>query len=377
MLEVNRVKILYFTNYSELYGANKSLVELIKKLKLNFNVEPIVISPKRGNLNVELDKLGVENYTIYFFPWTSSLNSKIKYNIKRIGRKAYNNISISKILSIINDKNIDIVHTNSTVVDVGCIIANIINKPHIWHIREFGKEDYNMEFFDTYDVSINAINNYSDRIIFISQSLYDKYKLNINSQKARIIYNGVETDKYYIEMKPKKYDENLHVIFSGLIIPNKNQFELVKAVNYLVNIKKKQKIMVTFIGEGDLTYINSIKAFIKENKLEKYINFTGYLSNVTKILDGADIGIISSLKEAFGRVTVEYMMAGLAVIASDTGANLEILENESNGLKIEMLYDDQELLIRLTKNAQEKALSTFTSDINAKNIFNIYKEILN
>ncbi|EFD3747848.1 glycosyltransferase family 4 protein, partial [Escherichia coli] len=44
-----------------------------------------------------------------------------------------------------------------------------------------------------------------------------------------------------------------------------------------------------------------------------------------------DVCLIPSLSEAFGRVTIESMAAGMIVVASDSGASKEIINDGING----------------------------------------------
>ena len=85
----------------------------------------------------------------------------------------------------------------------------------------------------------------------------------------------------------------------------------------------------------------------------------GYREDVCSLLHEYDCGVMCSRSEGFGRVTAEYMMAGLPVIASDTGANPELVNEGQTGLfyrwgdtsdlakKIEMLADDALLCERM------------------------------
>ena len=91
-----------------------------------------------------------------------------------------------------------------------------------------------------------------------------------------------------------------------------------------------------------------------------------------------------SRAEGFGRVTVEYMHAGLGVIASKAGANEEIIENNVTGLlytkgsaqelanKMREYFENRNVLSRCAKKGREHAENNFTKSINAKNIYNIY-----
>ena len=95
-----------------------------------------------------------------------------------------------------------------------------------------------------------------------------------------------------------------------------------------------------------------------------------------------------SKAEGFGRVTAEYMHAGLGVIASDCGANPELIQNEKTGLlynkvdttsltkKIMEYYQNRELLISCARDGQWIAKNTFTQEINARYIYCLYNEIL-
>lgn len=110
---------------------------------------------------------------------------------------------------------------------------------------------------------------------------------------------------------------------------------------------------------------------------------------MNELLHCAHIAVTASRCEAFGRVTVEYMMAGLAVIVSNTGANPEIIKDGETGLvyqygkpedlrdKIQWYMDHREDGLRtIALNGQIDACKRFTSDINAVNVYNLYKRIL-
>lgn len=101
-----------------------------------------------------------------------------------------------------------------------------------------------------------------------------------------------------------------------------------------------------------------------------------------------DVELVCSKSEAFGRVTIEAMMSMNPVIASNTGANTELIKEDYNGLlynygnyvdlanKIEVLIQNPDLLEKYGKNGYKFALENFTAEINAKNIEMVYKELI-
>lgn len=381
------MNVLYITHYEGLYGANKSLLEIVKNMKQNYNLNVVVITPKYGDLNEALNKLNIENKVLYFFPWAVPTNeNKLKNIIKYIGWLFYNNISVCRIKKIIKNYDINIVHTNSSISDIGSRVARKINAKHFWHVREYGKEDYDIKYFKNNYIKYMEKN--SDKIIFISKDLENKYSNLLNTNKYTTIYNGVDKDKYYIKVRKSKKKEKLNILVTGLISENKNQIEVLEALNILINKKGYTNITCKIVGGGNEIYIKRLKKYADKNKLNNYIDFTGYISNIRDILIDADIGIMPSKKEAFGRVTIEYMIAGIPVIGSDSGANMELIKDGFNGFiynlgnsnelaeTIEKYYLNSKLLECNSINAQNYALENYTSSINSQKIYDVYRELI-
>ncbi len=67
------------------------------------------------------------------------------------------------------------------------------------------------------------------------------------------------------------------------------------------------------------------------NELSTYILYHGHLKEVNPILNTMNLGLMCSRDEAFGRVTIKYMLNCLPVIASQSGANEELVKDGFNG----------------------------------------------
>ena len=83
----------------------------------------------------------------------------------------------------------------------------------------------------------------------------------------------------------------------------KGQMEAVKALNVLAC--KGIKLKLLLVGYGIDDYYNDIKNYVKQHRLEEYVRFIQYTDDLRSLRESADIGLICSVKEAFGRVTVE------------------------------------------------------------------------
>ena len=94
----------------------------------------------------------------------------------------------------------------------------------------------------------------------------------------------------------------------------------------------KKSFKVDFWGTGNPEYMKHLQDLIDQNHMESIFTFKGYSNNLYQELSHYDIGMNCSHSEAFGRVTAEYMLAGLLTVASNTGANVELIQHEKTGL---------------------------------------------
>lgn len=377
----NGIRVLFVTNYKQLYGANHSLLQMILELREKGVVPTVLLPPEDtlpdNDLEVELDCHGI--------PY---VETPVRLDKHRDWKKVVANYFLAiicreKAYAAVRDLGFDLIHSNSSTMSVGAYIARKLKKPHIWHLREFGDLDYGLKtpFGKWFQKKIYGGNN---TFIAISKKIKEHYKKFIGLQKIKLVYNGIKpSPKRVPELK-----DRVDFCIVGLIHPQKGHMELLEAANELVNSRNIRNIHINIIGSGYQPYIDSLSKYIKDMKLTEYVTMLGRRNDVPELLTKMDVGVMASSHEAFGRVTVEYMMAGLPVIASDGGANTEIIENEVSGLiyksgdpqsladKMALLASDSDLRQSYGENGSELAEKKFSSKANSDAVYNIYKEIL-
>jgi len=384
------MKVLYIQDIGDKGGATNSLKEMVLNLSLNFNVTPVIITSDRNSVNEFADKNNFENYAVNHRQLLVPASRKrLKNIIKKLLKPflyllhhIYNLKAMKFLEKNIDFSTIDIIHTNVNRNDLGLMICKKYNIPHVMHIREFSDLDYQcIPLSRNY---IKYMNTYTDRFIAISKVISEHWqKKGIDSNKIQVVYNGVIVPTEIT----KDTNDKIKMIFSGQICNNKGQIQVLKALS---NIKPNllNKLQLDIFGDGDVEYINYLKKFVKSNGLEHVVNFRGFNSKLSDIISQYDIGFVCSKAEAFGRVTVEYMLSKVCVIASDTGANLEIIEDNVNGIiyhyddiddlsnKIINVANSKDLRTKLSMNAYIKSNERFTSTINVKNMYDMYIDLL-
>lgn len=79
------------------------------------------------------------------------------------------------------------------------------------------------------------------------------------------------------------------------------------------------------IGEGEL--YSELKTQITQLSLTNDVIMTGFLPKAFSLLKALDVFVLSSIKEAFGRVLLEAMIAKLPLIATDANGIPEVIDN--------------------------------------------------
>lgn len=380
-----KIRALFITQTAKIGGANYSMLRLILELKSNYNVTPIVIIPTFEKSQQRIvdwcitNEIECHNYLFFWYKGQNFFRPLLKY-ISNIIWYSYIVFSLRKL-------KIDIVHSNSSVIDLGVFISRIKKVPHVWHLREYGYLDFGLKPMLGTSYERFLYKHGGDLFIAISESVKKHYSSIIGCNKITLVYNGINV--------PSASNVSLHMnevikfCVVGVINSSKNQFEVLKALKILVIDWGIKNISVTFIGRHNSLYFQELESFINEYNLQDYVVFTGEQTNVSSLLSNMDVGLMVSKNEAFGRVTVEYMMHNLAVIASSTGANPEIVTHNVNGYVYELgnseslaacmrsLIMSKKTLVKFAEIGRETALKRFTSERNTLSVYNIYKDLIN
>lgn len=375
------MKILFITHYTTLYGANKSFLSLIILLQNKYHIQPVVLLPREGELAEALREYQIDVRISRYFSWSISKKVKCK-EIRKCLVKLGNIYLFPKIYRILKKENIELIHSNSSVVYLGQYLAERYKVPHVWHLREFGDKDYNLEYIYPHKY-VNKKYCQADLLIAISKEIFTSFQEKFPKSKIQLVYNGIITEKK--EIRKALNLECVQFCCVGRINPSKNQIEILKAAAILKQ-EQKNNFKVHFIGDGEAGYLEQIHAAVSEYGLQDNVKFWGFQNNVSEILEEMDIGIIPSKNEAFGRVTIEYMMARMPVLGANRGATKELVIPGRNGLIYETekelaeamaQFMEGSLSIRsLGEQAEKFAKENFSAEANMEKIYSIYKNVI-
>ncbi|MFM2312236.1 MAG: hypothetical protein RLZZ04_1512 [Cyanobacteriota bacterium] len=238
----------------------------------------------------------------------------------------------------------------------------------------------------TYQLYAPCLARY-DRVIVFSEIQRDLLiKLGVPSDRVVIIPNGVDQQKYspgYSNLKYQLKAKRLFV-YQGRIATEKNIESLLKAWKLAELGDSCQLLMV---GDGPLRSSLQL-TYGKEHN----IMWLGYVSEEQQrinILRAADVFILPSLVEGLSISLLEAMSCGVACLATDAGADGEVLE-EGAGVVLDtqdvtsqlktllpLFRDHPEMTDLLGNKARQRVLTRYTLQQNITKLEWLYSEIAN
>lgn len=170
-----------------------------------------------------------------------------------------------------------------------------------------------------------------DRILVNSQAVHDRIMETerVPDRKLQVIYNGV--DVALVRSQPgmrARMRAELGLQSHQIVIGNISRLCQVKGVDLFVQAahlayQSDAALRFLLIGGGPLQA--EMQSLIQGEGLDSVITLTGPVDDVRPYLAAMDVAVLCSHTEGFSNSILEYMAAGLPVIATDVGGNREAL----------------------------------------------------
>jgi len=372
------MKILFLTHGADMMGANRSLIGLMKGLK-GYGVENVVLIPQDGELAQNLDKHQIDYIIAPYYHWAFTKYLSKGYWLN-FWYQQKNKQCLKHIVQKVEGLGIDVVYSNSSIIGMGAQLAEALQLPHVWHIREFGEKDYSKSYWGGRK-HFNQWANKAAAIIAISKAI-NKEVLSAVTAPKHIIYNGIMSQAELEAIAPNQThaQDPFTFLIIGLIHPTKRQLLALKAFHQVHQKHPNTRLLI--VGKGRRLYTQQIKNYIRNHKLEEAAQFLGYVSNPDAVHQQADCVLMCSLSEGMGRVTVEGMIYGNPVIGYQGGATPELISHEKEGLLfsdgveelaacMQRLVADRPLAAKLGQAGRKKAAQAYTTEQYVESIHQV------
>jgi glycosyltransferase involved in cell wall biosynthesis len=212
-----------------------------------------------------------------------------------------------------------------------------------------------------------------------------------DSIKSRVIYNGIDSTRFLVpqELPPGisgLIESSIKIVMCAGFRPAKDHITLIKAASIICDTYTNVQFLLIGDGPGKKGIMDMLPSRYAEKVL-----FLGVRDDVEQILSICDIGIllnnIIGHAEGCSNAIMEYMAAGLPVVATNAGGNSEIIVEGVTGFLVEgfdldqvvekltILINDKSIRDSFGRAAKEIIKNKYSLEVMADHYLELYKTL--
>ncbi|MBI1649847.1 glycosyltransferase [Hyphomicrobium sulfonivorans] len=178
------------------------------------------------------------------------------------------------------------------------------------------------------------------RILANSRAVWnDLVAEGVDPEKLRLIYNGIDTDRFAAQGDKHALrevlglgDDDLVLVMVANLIAYKGHRDLIEA---LASIKDRLPLGWVLLTVGRDDGIGpDLQELTQKHGMDANIRFLGPRSDVPDLLKVADIGLLTSHEEGFSNAVLEAMASGLPMVVTEVGGNGEAVLDGKTGFVV-------------------------------------------
>ncbi len=330
------MKLLLITHSPVMNGAQKSLHDLAVNLINNPDLSVTVLCPMIGPLSDALQKAGVP---VKFKPLRRPMRSPINVFLFFIQFIP----TIIWLRRYLIKEQIDVIYNNTIDALYGPFAAKLAAKPCVWHIREVKPK--NKQLRGLFSFLLQKLPTFT---LFNSKAIMRAYAER-SFPHWHIVYNGIPVNPQLL--RTPKMDDKVIVGFVGQMVSHKcpERFVTIFAAAQR-SISNLHGIMA-----GDGVLLDEVKQKVKGLGLHHKLDVLGRVDAISDLYKQMDILVLTSAYEPFGRVLIEAMSVGCAVVAANVDGVPEVVIDKECGFLVP--YDDIEAYVKyVLQLAQDRKL---------------------
>ncbi|NIU38993.1 glycosyltransferase [Candidatus Bathyarchaeota archaeon] len=398
-------------------GLGTYAAEITRKFVLLDNdITVFTMNDDTGSLPTRELWRGIEIHRPVHIDISDSLPDVIAADIKKWGRGInffakllmYNYLAASKLVNdLVRSEDfkydIAIAHDWLSVIG-GTAIKRELDLPFVFHVHSTEKGRTLGHGSDViYNIELRG-GQMADIIVTVSNAMRDELiTLGFPAEKIRVIYNGVDPQKYSMQQVSKEKireirqsyglkDDDLMILFLGRLVWVKGVDKLVGAMPHVLQKIPNAKLVIVGLGEMR----DYLEKMVQNLNLQDSVRFCfEFIPEEERIAHYAacDLAVFPSNYEPFGIVAIEAMSMEKPVVVGASGVSgmREIVVSAGQdqcGFHINPhdppdiawgiinALQDPQRRIELGQNGRKRVLQKFTWDIIAKQTVKVYTELL-
>jgi len=373
-MKKKKLTILFLVNGFGVGGAEKALLELVKRIdREQFRV--LVASVGQGGVLEQEFRSASEACFVF--------TKKFSFDFSLI----------PKVADLLKTYRVNILLTTLFYADViGTFAAQMVGTPvkMSWQtalaIPTGNVADDRWRHIVTYRAAASQMTH----IVAVSHEVQNYFIQNrhIPPKKISTIHYGVDLSRF--RKSGKTIRKELGLSDHDLIISVVGHLSDVKGHTYLLKaspslIRKNPRIQLVFAGDGPEKA--SLEKEAKSLGIREHVHFLGVRSDVPDILRSSDIFVLPSIYEGLPNVVLEAMASGLPVVASGVGGIPEAVENGKTGFlfpagdslrlkqALSPLIQDKKLRQKMGEAGRRRVENSFSIDVEVQKFQDLFQTL--
>ncbi|NIK66662.1 glycosyltransferase family 4 protein [Paenibacillus sp. BK720] len=379
------MRIAYYNHTSSVSGAEINLLVTAAHYK---RAEVTIMAPE-GDL---LERAREAGLLVVALP---SYNARLSRNPLRLAAGILGMIRAGKQLSdAVMAGGAEVIHANSLRAGMMASLFYWRHRiPVVWHLHDNPPKGLVGKLIRMYAAKA------AQAFIAISEPVMKGF--GSSSGTVHLIHNGAVLSPFS-ELEKKRYRIDLRrqldtpaggrvMVIIGQIAPWKRQEDAIRALHSLIQQGEENYLWIVGepkFREENLHYLKELQRLADELNVTRHIRFTGFRNDVDQLCCAADLLLLCSENEPFGRVIIEAMAQGTPVIATSGGGVGEIIEHGKSGLlyetgnipqlvdHIRSLQSNDRLRKQISVNCVERVGGYFSIEQAAAKTEHVYAQLV-
>ena len=368
----SRLRVLHVARdagYGGLGGAEILVVEFVRRLNPErfdrYLCTTRMPEPERLALSIEeadeLEQVGV--------------------HVLNLGRRSSASIlPWRRLWQLLVRERIDIVHAHMLRANVpAALLARLAGVPVVIS-HEHGSSLY--EHSVRRALNVHIVGRLSDVVLAVSE--WDRANLiegGMPADRVRVLPNGILPLPAGADVRAELAPDGVPLVGAvGRLDPVKGYDDLIGAVRILKDRGTAVCCVIAGVGPDE----NRLRGLIDELGLEDSVRLLGLRDDIAALLRAFDVAVMSSHSEGSPLAIIEYMAAGLPIVATSAGGISELIKDGEDGLLVdpqdpaalaaalERILSDSALGARLGASAQARQVDEHDLERTIGRLENLY-----